>query len=146
MTDTRASTEKAMRQPNVTNVDHLTNWVLRLIPAVIVGRAAWMKLSGDPDAAALFSTLDMEPGGRILIGVIELLSVALLLSPRISGWGALLSLGVMVGAVLAHASVIGFDGPLGMLFVMALIAGSASIALLCRLRHQVPFVKAMFEM
>lgn len=133
-----------MPQPNVSPVNNLLNWVLRLIPAVIVGRAALMKFTGDPGASTLFTNLDMEPGGRILIGVIELLSVVLLLSPRISGWGALLSLGVMVGAVIAHASVIGFNGPLGTLFVMALVAGGCSIVLLYRLRHQVPFINSMF--
>ena len=134
-----------MPQPNVTPVNNILNWVLRLIPAVIVGRAALMKLTGAAEASTLFSSLDMEPGGRILIGMIELLCVALLLSPRISGWGALLALGVMVGAVIAHASVIGFDGPLGTLFAMALVAGSASIVLLYRLRHHVPFVESMFD-
>ena len=104
-----------------------------------------MKLTGAAGAVKLFTNLEMEPGGRILIGVIEVISVALLLSPRLSGWGALLCLGVMAGAVLAHVTVIGFDGPLAMLFTMALVSGAASTALLYRLRHQVPFIKSMFD-
>lgn len=126
-------------------MNNLLNWILRLIPAVIVGRAALMKFTGAAGAVALFSDLHMEPGGRILIGVIEVISVALLLSPRLSAWGALLCLGVMTGAVLAHTTVVGFSGPLGMLFVMAIISAVASIALLYRLRHQVPFIKSMFD-
>ena len=104
-----------------------------------------MKFTGAAGAVALFSDLHTEPGGRILIGVIEVISVALLLSPRLSAWGALLCLGVMTGAVLAHTTVVGFSGPLGMLFVMAIISAVASIALLYRLRHQVPFIKSMFD-
>lgn len=126
-------------------MNNLLNWILRLIPAIIVGRAALMKLTGDAGAVTLFTNLDMEPGGRILIGVIEVISVALLLSPRLSGWGALLCLGVMTGAVLAHVTVIGFDGPLAQLFAMALISTTALITLLYRLRHQVPFIKSMFD-
>lgn len=122
-------------------MNNVINWVLRLIPAVIVGRAALMKFTGHQGAVDLFNDIEMGPGGRILIGVIEVISVALLLSPRLSGWGALLCLGVMTGAVLAHVTVIGFDG----LMAMAIISGLASAALLYRLRHQVPFIKSMFD-
>lgn len=104
-----------------------------------------MKFTGDAGAVTLFTNLDMEPGGRILIGVIEVISVALLLSPRLSGWGALLCLGVMTGAVIAHVTVVGFGGPLGTLFAMAIISGLALVTLLYRLRHQVPFIKSMFD-
>ena len=121
------------------------NWVLRIIPAVIVGRAAFMKFAGGEGVTTMFETLEMEPGGRIMIGIIEAICVAIQLSPRISGWGAILCLGVMVGAVIAHVSVLGFGGALGQLFVMALISTVASIVLIYRLRHQVPFVHDMFN-
>ena len=121
------------------------NWVLRIIPAVIVGRAAFMKFAGGEGVTTMFETLEMEPGSRILIGIIEAICVAILLSPRISGWGALLCLGVMAGAVIAHLSVLGFSGPLGQLFLMALVSTVASIVLIYRLRHQVPFVSDMFD-
>ncbi len=124
---------------------NIINWVLRIIPAVIIGRAALMKFSADPNATALFRSLDMEPGGRILIGVIELLVVVLLLSSRVSAWGAFLGLGVMCGAVIAHTTVIGFDKQLGILFGMAIISTVACGVLLFRLRHQVPFVRSMFD-
>ncbi len=119
--------------------------ILRIVPAVIIGRAALMKFTGDPDAAGIFKALDMEPGGRILIGLIELVAVVLLLTSRISAWGGLLGLGVMCGAVIAHTTVIGFDDKLGILFGMALVSTIACSLLLFRLRHQVPFVHAMFD-
>jgi uncharacterized membrane protein YphA (DoxX/SURF4 family) len=127
------------------SLNHAIDWVLRLIPALIIGRAALMKLNGDPGVVSIFSALHMEPGGRILIGVIELLAVALLLSSRLSGWGALLGLGVMCGAVIAHATVIGFGDTLTMLFGMAVVSSVACTILLFRLRHQLPFVKTMFD-
>ena len=126
-------------------INSVINWLLRFIPAIIVGRAAFMKFAGGENVVTMFETLEMEPGGRILIGIIEAICIAILLSPRISGWGAILCLGVMVGAVIAHVSVLGFSGALGVLFVMALISSVASIALIYRLRHQVPFVHDMFN-
>lgn len=126
-------------------MNSVINWVLRIIPAFIVGRAAFMKFAGDENVTTMFESLDMEPGGRILIGIIEAICVVILLSPRISGWGALLCLGVMAGAVIAHLSVLGFSGPLGQLFLMALVSTVASIVLIYRLRHQVPFVSDMFD-
>lgn len=128
-----------------TNAVRLVNWVLRIVPAIIVGRAAWMKFASVAGPVKMFETLHMEPGGRLLIGLIEALCVVLLLSPRLSGWGAILCLGVMSGAVIAHTTVLGFSGAAGMLFMMALISGAASIALIYRLRHQVPFIRNMFE-
>ncbi len=127
------------------SVNNILNWVLRIVPAVIIGRAAFMKLTADPSAVALFKSLDMEPGGRILIGVIELIAVVLLLSSRVSAWGGLLGLGVMCGAVIAHTTVIGFDQQLGILFAMAMVSTVACTLLLFRLRHQVPFIQSMFD-
>ena len=126
-------------------LNSVINWVLRIIPAVIVGRAAFMKFAGGEDVTMMFETLEMEPGGRIMIGIIEAICVAILLSPRISGWGALLCLGVMAGAVIAHLSVLGFSGALGQLFLMAIVSTVASTVLIYRLRHQVPFINDMFD-
>ena len=141
-----SSQSVALDQPaNASSVERLLNWVLRIVPAFIVGRAAWMKFAGAAGPVGIFEALHMEPGGRLLIGLIEALCVVLLLSPRLSAWGAILCLGVMSGAVIAHATVLGFSGAAGMLFVMALVSGAASLALIYRLRHQVPFVRNMFE-
>lgn len=122
----------------------VANWLFRLIPAVIVGRAAWMKFGSHPDVSAMFNSLGMEPEGRILVGLLEALCVVMLLSPRISAWGAMLCLAVMTGAVIAHVTVIGFGGALAPLFGMALLSGGCSVALIYRLRGQVPFVDSMF--
>ena len=126
-------------------LDVVINWILRLVPAGIVGRAALMKFTGGQNVSLMFESLDMEPGGRILIGIIEGICVVLLLSSRISAWGAILCLGVMVGAVIAHVSVLGFDGAAGQLFVMAMISTISAIMLIYRLRKQVPFISDMFD-
>ena len=129
----------------VSAITYLINWALRLIPAIIVGHASWMKFTHDPHASMMFESLGMEPGGRLLIGLIEATCVVLLLSPRLSAWGAILCLGVMTGAVIAHTTILGFDGSAGTLFGMAVISGTASITIIYRFRHQVPFIRSMFE-
>lgn len=126
------------------NVNALLNWILRLVPAIIVGRAALMKFTGAAGAVALFTELGMEPNGRILIGLLEMGGVLVLLTPRISAWGAVLCLGVLTGAIIAHVTVLGFDGAQGTLFVMAIVAITCLLALLYRLREQIPFIASMF--
>ena len=126
------------------NVNALLNWILRLIPAVIILRVAMMKLTGNPAAVDLFTQLGMEPNGRMLIGLLEVSGVLILLTPRISAWGALLCLGILAGAIIAHTSVLGFGGMFGMLFLMASVAIACLLALLYRLRDQISFIASMF--
>lgn len=139
------NTHQQLQQNAESGLGYVVNWVLRLIPAVIVGQAAWMKFTDDPKVSMMFTSLEMEPGGRLLIGFIEALCVVLLLSPRISAWGAILCLGVMIGAVIAHVTVLGFDGSFGSLFAMALASAVASMAIIYRMRRQVPFISSMFD-
>ena len=126
-------------------IDSGIDWILRLIPAFIIGRAALMKFLGGAQVSKVFELLDMEPNGRILIAIIEAICVILLLSSRLSAWGAILCIGVMVGAVIAHASVLGFEGTAGKLFMMAVVSTISSTVLLYRLRHEVPFIRDMFN-
>ena len=122
----------------------LLNWILRLVPAIIIARVSLMKLTGAAGAVSLFTELGMEPTGRILIGLLELAGVLLLLTPRLSPWGAILCLGVLLGAIIAHVTVLGFTGMAGMLFVMASVSIVCLLLLLFRLREQVGFIASMF--
>jgi hypothetical protein len=65
----------------------------------------------------------MEPWGRIGIGVLELIASVLILYPRTTGYGALLGLGLMAGAIFFHLTRLGikFDGDYG-LFTYAVLA------------------------
>ena len=98
-------------------------WVLRLVPAVIMLQTLFFKFTASPESVYIFSTLGVEPWGRIFSGVMELVAGALLLIPRTTVYGALLGLGVMAGALLSHLTILGVevmnDG--GLLFVYALI-------------------------
>lgn len=92
-------------------------WVLRIVPAVILLQTLFFKFTGAPEAVILFSALGVEPWGRLLLGVIELVTAVLLLVPRTTAIGAVIGLGIMIGAIVLHITFLGY----GDLFIMALV-------------------------
>ena len=97
-------------------------WVLRLLAAVILLQTLYFKFTAHPQSVKLFTELGMEPWGRIGTGVLELIASVLILVPRTTGYGALLGLGLMAGALFFHLTKLGivFDGD-AVLFIYALI-------------------------
>jgi putative oxidoreductase len=67
----------------------------------------FLKLSGDPRMVALFEAIGLGQWFRYVTGSLEVLGAVLLLVPRLSGLGALLLMGVMLGAVPTHLFVVG---------------------------------------
>jgi uncharacterized membrane protein YphA (DoxX/SURF4 family) len=98
-------------------------WILRLIVAIIFLQALYFKFTGAPESVYIFSTLGVEPYGRIGTGITELIAVILILIPRTTLLGALIGFGVMIGAILSHLFVLGIEvqGDGGTLFILALI-------------------------
>jgi hypothetical protein len=98
-------------------------WVLQIIAAIIMGQTLFFKFTGAPEPVYIFTTLGVEPFGRLFAGFSELVAVVLLLIPSTAGLGALFSIGVMSGAILAHLTKLGIvvldDG--GLLFGMGVI-------------------------
>ncbi|MBA3768598.1 MAG: DoxX family protein, partial [Acidobacteria bacterium] len=68
----------------------------------------------------LFNTIGIGQWFRYLTGALEVAGALALLIPRLSGAGALLLVGVMIGAVLTHLFVIG--GNPGMAIVLLLVS------------------------
>jgi uncharacterized membrane protein YphA (DoxX/SURF4 family) len=99
-------------------------WTARLIVAGIFLQTLFFKFTGAKEAVWIFSTLGVEPWGRLATGGIELVAAALLLWPKTVGLGALLAVGTMAGAVLSHLTVLGVvvEGDGGMLFTMGVIS------------------------
>ena len=97
-------------------------WVLRLLAAVIMLQTLYFKFTAHPQSVHLFTVLGMEPWGRIGTGIFELIASILILYPRTTGYGALLGLGLMAGALFFHLTKLGivFDGD-AVLFIYALI-------------------------
>jgi putative oxidoreductase len=89
----------------------------------------------------------MEPWGRIGSGVAELFAAALLLIPGLAWLGALLTMGVLTGAIGAHLTKLGIvvQGDGGLLFALAIIAfAAAGIVAFLRIR-QIPILGAYFR-
>ena len=146
MTKSKATIQNSKRTPEQNSQPPtMLSWILALVPAAIIGRQLYFKIAATEDAIALFTALDMEPGGRILIALVELVCVILLLIPRLSIYGAILCLGTMIGAFIAHATVIGFDGKLLILFVMGVVAAIFSSLVIYLRRQQSPFISSMFD-
>ena len=98
-------------------------WILRLVAAVILLQTLYFKFGGHPESVDLFTQLGVEPWGRIGTGVIELVAGILLLVPSLTRFGALLSIGLMIGAIGSHLLVLGIAhaGDGGTLFFMAIV-------------------------
>lgn len=91
--------------------------------ASILLQTLFFKFLAAPESVYIFSTLGIEPYGRIGSGVAELIAAILLIWPSKSLIGALISLGVMLGAILSHVLFLGIDimNDGGLLFSLALI-------------------------
>lgn len=104
------------------NFNNIILWLLRLVAAGILIMTLYFKFTAHPQSVKLFTELGMEPWGRIGTGVFELIASILILYPRTTGYGALLGMGVMAGALFFHLTKLGivWDGDAG-LFTYALV-------------------------
>jgi putative oxidoreductase len=82
-------------------------WILQIGAAGMFLMVGFLKLSGDPQLVGLFDGIGLGQWFRYLTGSLEVLGALLLLVPRLSGLGALLLVGVMLGAVPTHLFVVG---------------------------------------
>ena len=108
-----------------------------------------VKLFDRPGENIVFATMALntglawlEPGGRFIVAVLELLAVLMLLVPAMRKAGAVLSAMILIGAVMAHLSpdILGREVPLsldpangetdgGALFALAIAMFTASVLL-----------------
>lgn len=135
----------------------ITSWVLQLIVVAIFVMAMIPKLTGAVETKALFEVLGAEPMGRYLVGVAELIAAVLVLVPRTSVIGAVVSLGVITGAIFSHFAKLGISidpealGQPGMepiagpsMFVMAVVVFLASLGVVVIRRSQLPVIGIKF--
>jgi hypothetical protein len=122
----------------------ITSWVLRLIAAAILLQTLFFKFTGAKESVYIFSTLGLEPWGRIGTGVVELIASALLLMPSTVAYGAVLSLGVISGAIVSHLTKLGIELPAvddhGELFALAVAVFACSAAVLVMHRGELPVI------
>lgn len=98
-------------------------WIIKLVAVIILLQTLFFKFTAASESVFIFSTLGIEPFGRIGSGVIELIASVLILIPRTTLLGAVLGFATMLGAIFSHIFVLGIeiqnDG--GTLFVLAII-------------------------
>jgi putative oxidoreductase len=103
-------------------------WGVRLIAALIMLQTLYFKFTASEESVFIFTTVGMEPWGRIAVGALELVAAVLILI-NVTAWlGALLALGLMAGAIVMHLTILGVEvrGDGGQLFLYALIVAVCS--------------------
>ncbi len=126
----------------LTKKQNITSWIAQLTVAVILLQTLFFKFTAAPEAIHIFEQLGAEPWGRIASGIGELIASILLLIPATAAIGAVLSLGIISGAIVSHFTVLGIEvgGDGGTLFILACVVfiGAAVVAFIRR--RQIPIV------
>jgi len=118
------------------------SWIARVVAALILLQTLFFKFTGAPESIYIFSQLGVEPWGRFLAGISELIAAVLLLVPRTAWMGAGMGLGVMSGALLSHVFVLGIDvqGDGGLLFGLGVVVFLACAVTLFIHKKDIPFL------
>jgi putative oxidoreductase len=105
------------------------DWIVRVVAAGVLLQTLYFKFTGAPESVYIFTTLGMEPWGRIGSGVAELVASGLLLWTGTAGFGGVLAAGLMGGAIVSHLTKLGVEvqGDGGLLFALAWIVLICSI-------------------
>jgi len=113
-------------------ISYILERVLSLIAAMILLQTLFYKFTASPVSVHIFNLLKVEPWGRILTGIIELIAGVTLIFRRTSIYGAILAFLLMVGAILSHILVLGISikDDSGMLFIMAIVVFTCSLSVL----------------
>ncbi len=106
-------------------------WILKIVASGIMLQTLYFKFSAAPESVYIFSSLGLEPYGRLGIGVLELIASIAILIPATTGLGAILAVGLMTGAIFSHLGKLGIvvmdDG--GQLFIYAILVFVSSTIL-----------------
>ena len=108
------------------------NWTARIVAAIIMLQTLYFKFAAAPESVYIFTTVGMEPWGRIGVGVLELIASGLILISSTSWLGAGLALGLMAGALGMHFTLLGINvqGDGGYLFFLALAVAVCALYIL----------------
>lgn len=117
----------------------LVLWICRLAAAALLLQTLYFKFTASAESVYIFTTVGMEPVGRIGVGVLELIAGVLLLITSRAWMGAALALGLMAGAIFLHLTVLGIevmdDG--GQLFIYALVVSGCAAMILWQEREKI---------
>jgi len=118
--------------------------VLKVVAAFIMLQTLFFKFSGAQESIHLFTAIarDNEAIMRIGSGTLELIAAILFFVPKKTWLGALLTIGLMSGAILSHLTILGivFNNYGGALFMSAIVTLLAGIILLIQNKKEIPFI------
>lgn len=83
-------------------VKEVALWIITLLLALVCLRSGLMKVTGNISWVRDFHRWGFPDWFRIVVGITELTSLALLVVPRLASCGASLFALVMVGAIFTH--------------------------------------------
>lgn len=100
--------------------------VLSVVTAIILLQTLFFKFTGAEESVYIFSKLNLEPMGRIVVGIAELIVGILLLFRKTSHYGSIMGMAILSGALFFHLTILGVEvqNDDGFLFSLALIAFS----------------------
>lgn len=109
--------------PTMKNMKKKLHWAARLVAAGIMLQTLYFKFTASPESVYIFTTVGMEPWGRIGVGIVELIASILLIVTPTAWVGALLGIGLMAGAIGMHFVFLGIEvqGDGGYLFFLAVV-------------------------
>jgi hypothetical protein len=118
------------------------SWALQVLVAVILLQTLFFKFTGAEESVYIFTKVGAEPWGRLGSGVLELIAAAMLLTPALVAYGAILTVGLMSGAILSHLTILGIEvkGDGGLLFGLAATCFIGSLIVLALRRASIPVV------
>lgn len=121
------------------NKKNIVLWTFRLLAAVVMLQTLFFKFTAAEESVYIFSTLGIEPWGRIGTGTGELIASILILIPPTTAFGALLGLGLMSGAIFFHLTKLGIvvQNDSGQLFIYALLVFVSCFVLAYSCRAQI---------
>ena len=140
---------------NLSRAQSSVSWVLQLAVAGILLQTLFFKFTAAEESVYIFTSVGrfvgiggVEPWGRIGSGIVELAASILLLVPATASIGAVLTIGVMAGAIASHLLILGIavKGDGGLLFALAVVACTGSLIVLALRRAQIPVVGRYFEL
>ena len=114
-------------------------WICQAVACYMLVQAGLGKLSGSKNDIYVFTTLGMEPFGRYLIGILEVLAGLGLLHPLSAALSAFLGTGILTGALLAHSTRLGWEGS-----TFFFITYSSLLLAVWMRRHELPFSGSRF--
>lgn len=118
---------------------NIAYYIARGVAALIMLQTLYFKFTGSAESVYIFKMVGMEPWGRWLVGILELVASILLIFSRSAWAGGLLAVGLMVGAIGMHLTILGIevmnDG--GQLFYYAIIVLISGLFVILRNKNKI---------